>query len=177
MGSAPIEISHRVDAVDADVVNRPPTELARVEPDVAFLDLHGEDRVEQPGLSQAPSLHQLDGLEVGFLEVKPVSHHQLDPVLLADPDHGQTVLFGHRQRLLTEDVDSSSGCPFGVLPVQVVGKGDVDRVHHATLQALLELVVGKAGLDLISATEPFQLFRVIGDETSQLRVLCVGKGR
>src|SRR6185295_16633904 len=65
------QVAHRVDAIDPDIVERPSAQLARVEPDVAFLDLHGEDRVEQPRLPEAPSLDQFYRLEAGFLEVEP----------------------------------------------------------------------------------------------------------
>ena len=82
----------------------PPAQFPRIEPDVAILHRHGEDRVEQSRVSQLPTLDQIDRLEVGFLEVKPVGDHELDLVLLCHPDHGKTVFLGDRQWLLTENV-------------------------------------------------------------------------
>ncbi len=80
-------------------------------------------------------------------------------------------------RLLAEDVDPAARRPFGVLPVQMIGQGDVDRVDRPAVQALVELLVGVPPLDLILAAQLLQLLRIVGDEGGQLGVFGVGKSR
>src|SRR5688572_13241881 len=59
--------------------------------------------------------------------------------------------------------------------MEVIWKRDVDGIHEAAPETLIELVVGEAGFHLVAAAELFQLLGIVRYQRCQFRVLRVGK--
>jgi mono/diheme cytochrome c family protein len=130
-----------VDAVDAEIVERPAAAAAR-EPDVpAVGDLHGEARREETRVADAALAYELEHTQRRRVEVQAIGGHQ--PHVVAPPhgDHLLALPFGERERFLAEDVHTRAGGAKDAVVVQVVRERDVDRVDVSAPEEPVELVV------------------------------------
>ena len=112
-----------------------------MEPNIALFHLLAENRVKYSGFPQLAGLHDLDGGQIRFFEVEPISNHQLHIVLLRRFDHRLAVVFSDCHRLFTEHVNSGTGSPFRVFTMHVVWQSNVDCVYLSAFQALVVLLI------------------------------------
>ena len=91
-------------------------------------------------------------------------------------DHLLAILLGGGHGLFAQHVHAHAGGPHGVFLVEVVGQGDVHRIHLAAGQALLVLIVGVGLLHAVFPGQRLQLRRIVGDERGDPAVPGVGEG-
>jgi hypothetical protein len=72
---------------------------------------------------------------------------------------------------------SGPGGTLAVFPVQMIGKGDIHRIHLSTAQAVLVLPIRELGLHFILAAQLSQLLGIIRDQRHELGVLGVSERR
>ena len=99
--------------------------------------------------------------------MQPVGNHEFNAGSGARLDHRVTVLFLIRQRLLAQHMNARAGGPLGILPMQMVGQGQVHRIDFPAAQALVVLVVVVGVSDAIPHCERPALLRVVRDESCQ----------
>ena len=96
--------------------------------------------------------------------MEPVCDHQLDPALLAHGLHTLRLVRVQPERLLAQDVDAGTRRPDHVLAVPIVGHGNVHRVHLATSEILVVLVIAQRGVDAVFRAQAGQLRLVVRED-------------
>src|SRR5437588_11076670 len=142
------QTSGGVDAVNANIIKCSAAK-GFLEPDITFPNLHWKKGMKDARLAQLARLDDFHGWQLAWIEMKPISRHELYIVLCAGINHLLAIVLGHSQWFFTEHMHASLGGSNHKLAVHRIGPGDVNRIDIATVQARFIVVVGIGVLDLI----------------------------
>ena len=139
------EIAGGVERVDADIHQRAAAGEFFVETPLAGSFIETEGGFDGLDLADGAGANEIDGLEVGGLEVAAIGDHELDVGGFAGGDHPLTLgdIDGHG--LFAEDVLAGLGRANGEVGVHGVGQRDVDGVDSFVGDDGIEVVVGVDG--------------------------------
>ena len=164
------KVARGIDAINTDVIERSSAEFL-LQPDIALFDVPGEYRIENPRFAELAGLQKGNHLQIGAVEMKPVSDHQFDAAVLRGPDHGFAFLRGHGHRFFAKDVYARLRGAHGELAVHAVGQGNVDRVQLPALKADGIILVRQKIGHAVLPPQFFELKEIVGKKSDQLGVL------